>query len=137
MNLLNIFTEWINILAYFAAIGVYLLAAIAGLRALHRAFERPPAAPFCLIADATRWVVGLRTSGHDWKSRDYVALGVFGTVAACQIAVLTSIEFLLGLSWQKLGHIASLHQVADDILTGSALIVLHCGIAARFKSEKV
>lgn len=127
----------LNMLAYLWAVLVYALAAVAGIRAVRGAFAGPPAAPFCLIADASRWVIGLPTSGHRWKSRDFIALGVFGTAAASIIAVLTSIEFLLGVSWQKLGHVLSLHQVADDLLIGSALIILHCGVAARFKTEKV
>ncbi len=128
---------WANLLAYFWAFLAYLVAAVAGMRALHRAYETAPAAPFCLIVDATRWVFHRPMSPLSWKARDFVALGVFGTVAACLIAALTSLDFLLDLNWRKLGQATSLLQVADDILTGSALIILHCGIALRFKREKV
>jgi hypothetical protein len=128
---------WLNLLAYFWAFLAYLVAAIAGIRALHRAYAGAPAAPFCLIVDATRWVFHREMSSRAWKPRDFVALGVFGTVAACLIAALTSLDFLMEFSWRKLGRATSLQHVADDILTGSALIILHCGIALRFKTEKV
>lgn len=128
---------WLNLLAYLWAFLAYLVAALAGARALHRAYDRPPAAPFCLIVDATRWVFGLPVSDRKWRSRDFVALGVFGTCFGSLIGALRSVEFLLDLSWRKLGYATSLEQVMPHILLGSALIILHRGTALRFEKEKV
>lgn len=128
---------WINLLAYLWAFTAYAVAAIAGARALHRAYDGPPPAPFCLVVDATRWVFGRPMSPRQWRGRDFVALGVFGTVCGSLIGALRMAEFFIELSWRKLGYMTSLEQAMPDILLGSALIVLHCGTAIRFKKEKV
>jgi|GEM_PF-2902885 len=128
---------WLNLLAYFWAFLAYLVAAVAGGRALHRAYDSPPAAPLCLIVDATRWVFGRPMSDHEWRSRDFVALGVFGTCFGSVIGSLRTMEFLLEFSWRKLGLATSLEQVMPHILLASALIILHCGTALRFAKEKV
>jgi len=127
---------WLNLAAYFWAFLAYLAAAVAGIRALHRVYDGPPGSPFCLIADATRWLMGLRMRTN-WSSRDFVALGVFGTVTGSLIGGLRTAEFFLELSWRKLGHVTSLEQVMPHILLGSALILLHCGTALRFKKESI
>lgn len=128
---------WLNLLAYFWAFIAYIVAAIAGGRALHRAYDRPPAAPMCLVVDATRWVFGRPMSSREWRSRDFVALGVFGTAFGSLIGALRTMQFLLEFSWRKLGYSDSLEQAMPHILLGSALIVLHCGTALRFRTEKV
>lgn len=128
---------WINLLAYLWAFAAYAVAAVAGARALHRAYDGPPAAPMCLIVDATRWVFGRPMSDRAWRARDFVALGVLGTVCGSTVGALRTAEFLIELSWRKLGYGTSLEQAMPDILLGSALIVLHCGTALRFKTEKV
>lgn len=137
MDLPSTFLGLVNLLAYFWALAAYGVAAVAGARALHCAYDRAPVAPFCLIADATRWVVGMRPSERKWRSRDFVAFGVFGTCFGSLIGALRMAEFLLESSWIKLGYITSLEQVMPDVLLGSALIILHRGTALRFEKEKV
>ena len=137
MDLPTTYLGWLNLAAYVWAFAAYVVAALAGLRALHRAYDGPPAAPLCLIVDATRWVFNLPMSDRKWKSRDFVALGVVGTAAGSVIGALRSIEFFVDLSWRKLGHVTSLEQAMPHIMLGSALIILHCGTALRFQKEKV
>ncbi|WP_430430183.1 hypothetical protein [Oceanicaulis sp.] len=128
---------WLNLMAYLWALAAYAVAAYAGVRALHRAYDGPPAAPFCLIAAASRWVLGREFDAQRWTARDFIALGVFGAVIACLIAAVGTLDFITSMSWRKLGGWDSLHIAADKILTGSALIVMHCGVAHLFKREGV
>ena len=137
MDLPTTYLGWLNLAAYVWAFAAYVVAALAGARALHRAYDGPPAAPLCLIADATRWVFFRSMSDRRWRSRDFVALGVFGTVCGCLIGTVRMAEFFLDLSWRKLGHVDSLEHAMPHILLGSALILLHCGTALRFRTEKV
>ena len=125
------------IAAYLALIvwaGVaHIAAAISGLRVLSLARDHRPPRPMCLISDATRWLFLHKMSGQGWKSRDFLRLGVFFTVALSVMTVAMTGEVALSTSLAKppSGYI-----IRDALLTvasGSALIVLHCGVALHFK----
>lgn len=133
MELRFAFVEAIIIFAYLWAIAAYLTAAYAGIRALRKAYDGPVVRPSCLIIDATRWVFGLRMSDKGWRPRDFISFGVFGAVVACLISAFNIVEFVTTYSWQKLGHVQSLSRVFVDVVTGSTLIILHCGVARRFE----
>jgi hypothetical protein len=127
---------WANLFAHAWAAAAYLTAAIAGVRALRCAYDHVPAWPLCLVVDATRWVFGRSMSPRAWRPRDFVSLGVFGAVLACLFGVSIEVEFLTGMDWRKLGGVQALQQAAGHVVTGSALIILHCGIALRFQKDR-
>lgn len=117
------------------AFSSYAAATVAGLRALHRAYDGPPARPMCLIADATRWLFGLAMSPRNWRPRDFLAFGVFVTVAACMMRCYLLGQVLAEISFSKPPTSHMITSAAIHIVSGSALIVLHCGVALRFKRE--
>ena len=127
---------WANLFAHAWAAAAYLAAAVAGVRALRCAYDHVPALPACLIADATRWLFGWHQSDRDWRPRDFVSLGVFGAVLACLFGAAIEVQFLTGLDWRKLGGVQALQQAAGHVVTGSTLIILHCGIALRFQRDR-
>lgn len=125
-----------NFAAHAWAVAAYFCAAIAGARALKFAYDAPPVFPFCLVADATRWLFGLSISDqYNWRPRDFIAFGVFGAIVACVMAATQSLEFLSAIDWRKLGYVQGvLHGVIGGV-TGSTLIILHCGVALLFKNK--
>ena len=129
-------TGWANLFAHLWAFIAYLTAAIAGVRAMSCAYDHAPALPACLVADATRWVFGRPMSPRAWRARDFICLGVFGAVLACGFGVANQIDFLAGMDWRKLGGGQALQMAGAHIVTGSALIILHTGIALRFKKDR-
>ena len=126
---------WVNLFAYGWAFLAYSAAAIAGVRALRLAYDGPPPLPLCIMADASRWLLGMEMSDKHWRPRDFMALGIAFAVIACLIAAFSTLEFLTEFSWRKLGQLESLRRAAADVVTGSALILLHCSAALRFKQE--
>lgn len=125
---------WANLIAHSWAILAYLLAAFAGVRALRLAYDNAsPVFPLCLVTDATRWLFGVRMSSQEWRPRDFISLGVFGAVLGCLFGALMEMDFLSGFDWRKLGYGQGLRQGFAGAVTGSALIILHCGVALRFK----
>ena len=135
MDLPATWLGWVNLVAYGWAVLAYGIAAIAGIRALRLAYDGPPPLPLCIMADASRWVLGLKMSDQHWRPRDFMALGIAFAVIACLIAAFSTLEFLTEFSWRKLGKLESLRRAAADVVTGSALILLHCAAALRFKQE--
>jgi hypothetical protein len=127
---------WVMLVLYLWAFAAYVTASIAGFRAVNKAYDGAVVAPMCLVADATRWVWGFKLSGHRWKPRDFLALGVFGAAIASAVLAFTTLDFLSSFDWRKLGHTQSLQRVAADILTGSSLIIFHCGVALHFKARR-
>lgn len=117
------------------AIAAYVVAAVAGLRVLHLAHGGIPAAPICLIADATRWVLGRPRHGLEFRPRDFIVFGISGTVIASLVACIAASEVLVEAAGTKFYYMLSFKRAAADILTGSALIVLHCGVALRLEGE--
>jgi hypothetical protein len=132
-------TGWANLFAHGWALLAYLMAALAGARALRCAYRRhdeTPAFPLCLILDTTRWLFGRQRSAAGWHARDFLALGVFGTAVGCLFGALATLDFLTGYDWRKLGYAQGLQQGVTHGITGSALIILHCGIALLFPATK-
>jgi len=129
-------TGWLNLAAHVWALLAYLAAAVAGVRALSGTYDHAPAWPSCLVADATRWLFGLPRSPRAWRPRDFISLGVFGAVLACGFGVANQIDFLNGFDWRKLGGWQSLLMAVAHIITGSVLIILHCGVGLLFSADR-
>lgn len=117
------------------ALAAYGAASLAGVRALHRAYDGPPARPLCLVMDATRWLFGLAMSPRNWRPRDFLTLGVFITVLACLMRCALLIEAMTDVSLTQPPPGYAIRSAAIHIVSGSALILLHCGVALRFKRE--
>lgn len=124
---------WINAGGVLWSVIAYVCACIAGLRALHCAYDAngaPP--PACLIVDTTRWFFGCPMSDRQWRGRDFMAVGVFGaTLSSASFAAL-NLHYLIELSWRDLGAEESLMWTFSHAASASALMVLHCGVALRF-----
>jgi hypothetical protein len=134
MDFPQTFLGWVNLFAFAWAVAAYATAAIAGVRALTLSYQGPPASPLCLIADATRWVFGIRMSTAGWRPSDFMVLGVALAVLACLIGVVSTADFLVSYDWRKLGRGESLVLAGGHIIAGSALILLHCSAALRLKA---
>lgn len=117
------------------ALTAYGAAVVAGIRALRFAYDGPPARPLCLVTDSTRWLFGWAMSPRRWRSRDFVALGIFLTIIACLMRAALLLEIMAAISLIKPATGYELRTAAIHVLTGSALIILHCGIALRFEKE--
>ena len=124
-----------NLVAFAWALAAWAMAALAGVRALRMAGDEIPASVFCLFADSTRWLFGVRRSPANWRPRDFITLGVSLAVLCCLLAFVRVAGVLVDLAGAKLAGVWWLWPLAPDIVTGSALIVLHCGIALRFARE--
>ena len=128
---LMLITAYLALLVWAGA--AHIAAAISGLRVLSLARDHRPPRPMCLITDATRWLFLHKMSAQGWKSRDFLRLGVFFTVALSVMIVAMTGEAALSASLDKP---PSGYMIRDAILTvasGSAIIVLHCGVALHFK----
>lgn len=137
MDLPVSFLGWANVLAHSWAFLAFSCAAIAGGRALHAGYRQPgeadPAAPFCLIADATRWLLFRPQSRVRWRPRDFKLLGLFAVIIACAAGAFDAADFLIGFDWRKLGLTQGLARGVSDGVMGSALIILLCGLEMHFK----
>lgn len=115
------------------ALAAYASAAYAGFRALHHAHHGPPARPLCLISDATRWLFSRSMSPRNWNDRDFLALGIFLTVAACVMRIIALLEIGSTFDFMKPPTGYQIRTLGIHIVSGSALIVLHCGVALHFQ----
>jgi hypothetical protein len=134
-------TPILGLIALYAAllawsIAAYLTACVTGLRALSSARDGAPPRPFCLVVDSTRWVFGRRLSASAWTARDFIRLGVFASVAACVIRAALLGEQAFDLSLIKPPTPFAIRSALMHALSGSALIILHCGLALHFQKER-
>jgi hypothetical protein len=118
------------------SIAAYLTACVTGLRALSSARDGAPPRPFCLVVDSTRWVFGRRLSASAWTARDFIRLGIFTTVLASIIRAALLGEQAFDLSLTKPPTPFMIRSALLHVLSGSALIVLHCGLALHFQKER-
>lgn len=124
-----------NLIALAWALAAWAAAAYAGVRALRLAGDEIPASVLCLFADASRWLFGWPRSSVNWRPREFITLGVSLAVLCCLLAFVRVAGVLVDLAGAKLSGVWLVMALAPDIVTGSALIVLHCGIALRFARE--
>lgn len=118
------------------AVFAYLTAAYAGLRVLSIASNGHAPRPMCLIVDATRWLFGLSPSQAAWTPRDFLRLGVFAAVMVCFMRAALVVE----AGWPALEKPPTPYMIRSAILhalTGSALIILHCGLGLHFRKERI
>ena len=125
----------INIALLIWAITAHACAAASGTIALRRSMAAlgTPAAPMCLIVDSTRWLFGARLSRRSWTPGDFIALAIlFGIFASIMFFAQNVTAFVTekgviagGTPEQALRH-------ARNVLAGSGLIVLHCGVALHY-----
>lgn len=124
---------WLNAAGLLWTVIAYAAATYAGVRALTCAYQAdhaPP--PACLIADATRWLFGKPMSPRRWRGRDFMAVGVFGTMLASAVFAALNLHYFLDAGWRSLGGEESLAWTLGHIASASSLIILHCGVFLRF-----
>ena len=115
------------------AFAAHVAAAVSGLRVLSLARDQRPPKPMCLITDATRWLFIRRMSAQEWRADDFMRLGVFFTIAVSAMCAAMVGEAAFSVSPTKPPTGYMIRDAVLTIASGSALIVLHCGVALHFK----
>ena len=111
----------------------HIAAAVSGLRVLSADRDRRPPRPMCLIIDATRWLIGRPMSAESWRPRDFMRLGAFFTVATAIMTAIMTGEAALSVSLAKQPSGFMIRDAVLGVASGSALIIMHCGIALHLK----
>lgn len=104
-------------------------AAFCALRVFEQVKCVSPPRPFCTIAAATRWVLGLAQRGIDIKPADMIRLGAL-MVALAEVLFLafTVLDFARAFGWAVKPEYLWIAFIIARVAMGSGLMILFAGV---------